>query len=194
MTGGIGSGKSTVSEYIREKGIKTIDADEISRNLTKKDGAALPAIRKFFGEQVFFEDGTLNRKALGNIVFSDRDKLKLLESCTTEVVDRIIRKELAELKENDFNGVVVLDIPLLFEGGDQVLCDETWVVTCSYDIKVERLLKRDNTTLEAVKNRMANQMSDEDKIKLATYIIDNSFSLDYLYTQIELLLLKNNCI
>ena len=191
LTGGIGAGKSTVSKYLKDKGFLIIDADQISRDLTKIGGEAIPNIRNEFGEKVFFENGELNRKKLAEIVFNDSNKLKVLETFTTDVVNKKIKNTIIELRNLNYQGIVILDVPLLFETGDESLCDETWVVTCSIENKIKRVTKRDNITKEEVINRMGNQLSDIDKEKKATYVIRNDGSLDDLYYQIDNLLLKN---
>ena len=115
LTGGTGSGKSTVSAYLEEKGCCIIDADKISRKLTEKGGEALGPIRERFGTEVFFEDGSLNRKKLGSIVFNDNQKLKILEEITTDIVIRKTLETVERLKAEGIQNVVVLDAPLLFE-------------------------------------------------------------------------------
>ena len=190
ITGGIGSGKSTVSNYLREKGIYIIDADKISRDLTKKDGEALPFIREAFGDSVFNFDGTLNRKKLSDIVFKDKEKLSILQSFTTDVVNMKMKNEVEVLKMEGEKDIVVLDIPLLFETGDQEFCDETWLVTCDNEKRIERVAKRDSIEAESIRNRILNQMPDDKKKKLATYIIDNNSNLENLYKQIDILLQK----
>lgn len=190
ITGGIGSGKSTVSDYIKEKGIYVIDADEISRSLTAKGGEALPYIRKAFGNSVFNDDNSLNRKKLADIVFNDKEKLLILQSFTTDVVNIKIREELKKLKREGKLDIVVLDIPLLFETGDEEICDETWLITCDINKRIERVSKRDLSNPNEIRERITNQMSDDEKRKLATYVIDNNSTLEELYKQIDILLQK----
>lgn len=192
LTGGIGSGKSTVSNYIKSQNILVLDADEISRNLTKKDGEALPYIREYFGDDVFFPDGELDRKKLANIVFNDSSKLKVLESFTTEIVNIIMLNKIEELRKSSYDGILLLDIPLLFESGDDSFCDETWVVVSSLENKIKRVMLRDNISKEEVIDRINNQMSDEDKMKRATHVIFNNGTLFDLYSKIDYLLGENS--
>lgn len=188
ITGGIGSGKSTVSRYLKEKGYYVIDADLISRNLTSKNGEALPKIKEYFGEEVFNLDGTLNRKKLADIVFNDKDKLNILQSFTTDIVNKKMREEICSLREEKKMDLVFLDIPLLFETGDEAFLDETWLITCDMDIRIDRVSKRDNASKEEIRDRILNQMPDSVKEKLATRIIDNSLDEATLFSKIDNLL------
>lgn len=188
LTGGIGTGKSTVSTYLKEKGCLILDADRMSRELTAPGGAALPDIREAFGDSVFFEDGTMNRKAVGEIVFNNSEKLAILEKIITRKVAERTIEEVQSLREKDFSGIVVLDAPLLFEYGMQQCADESWVVIADMDIRIHRIMQRDGLDRESIISRINNQMSDEEKIGIADYVINNSGSLETLYEQIDQLL------
>lgn len=185
LTGGIGTGKSTVSAYLKEKGCVILDADKMSRQLTAPGGAALPEIRKTFGDEVFFEDGTLNRKKLGSIVFNDKEKLKSLEKLTTEKVVEQTVDGLVRLRKADYSGIVIIDAPLLFECNMQELAQESWLVTTDLEVRIERIMKRDGLDRQSILDRINNQMSDDEKRAIADYVIDNSGSLENLYRQIE---------
>ena len=188
LTGGIGTGKSTVSAYLKERGCVILDADKMSRQLTAPEGAALPAIREAFGQEVFFDDGTLNRKKLGNIVFNDEQKLKVLEKLTTEKVVEQTIDGLLRLKRAEYSGMVIIDAPLLFECNMQILADETWLVTAELEVRIERIIKRDGLDRQSILDRINNQMSEEEKRSLADYVIDNSGNLNNLYGQIDRLI------
>lgn len=188
LTGGIGTGKSTVSAYLKEKGCVILDADKMSRQLTAPGGDALPAIRKAFGDEVFFDDGTLDRKKLGSIVFNNADKLKSLEEITTQKVVEQTIDGLVRLRKASYNGIVIIDAPLLFECGMQVLAEENWLVTTDLEVRIERIIKRDGLDRQSILDRINNQMSDEEKMSMADYIIDNSGSLESLYEQIDKLI------
>lgn len=185
LTGGIGTGKSTVSAYLKEKGCVILDADKMSRQLTAPGGAALPEIRKTFGDEVFFEDGTLDRKKLGNIVFNDKEKLKALEKLTTEKVVEQTVDGLVRLRKADYSGIVIIDAPLLFECNMQELAQESWLVTTDLEVRIERIMKRDGLDRQSILDRINNQMSDDEKRAIADYVINNSGSLEDLYRQIE---------
>lgn len=185
LTGGTGSGKSTVSAYLKDKGCFVIDADRISRELTAPGGEALGPIRERFGSRVFFEDGTLDRKKLGEMVFTDEEKLRSLEEITTRTVIKRIGEILDGLEKEGFEGIAVLDAPLLFECGMQDCADENWLVVADHERRIRRLMKRDGLDRENILQRMANQMSDEEKSLLADRVIDNSGSLEELQTRID---------
>lgn len=188
LTGGTGSGKSTVAAYLKGKGCHIIDADKISRELTAKGGEALGAIMSAFGQDVFFEDGSLDRKKLGTIVFNDTQKLKILEEIITRKVIKLTLQRIAKLKVQGNESIVVLDAPLLFECGMNDCTDENWLVICEQEQRVNRLMKRDGMERQSIFDRMANQLRDDEKIILADYIIDNSGTLEELYRQIDSLI------
>lgn len=190
LTGGIGSGKSTVSNYLKHKGCLIIDADEISRAVTGPGGPALEPILLEFGVQVFNEDGTLNRKAMSDLVFSDEMKKRKLEDIVVTMVINEFHAQIAHLKAENFKGIVVFDAPLLFEFGLQQYVDESWFVTASIEIRVARVVKRDGITREEVMNRIENQMPSYDKERLADYTINNSLDTAWLFEQVDRLLYR----
>lgn len=190
LTGGIGTGKSTVSAYLAQKGCKIIDADLISHQMTEAGSPCLAEIRDAFGEDVFLRDGNLDRKKVGRLVFADATKKKTLEQIITR---RVIEKTLRILQDcrAQQEDLVVLDAPLLFECGMQRYTDETWLVVCRTETRLRRIAARDGLAEEDIQKRIANQMSTEQKEKLADYIIDNSRDLAWLYAQIDTLLAKS---
>ena len=185
LTGGIGTGKSTVSSYLENKGCLILDADKISRQMTEKGQPALEDIGRIFGFHLINEDGNLDRQALGNIVFSNKEKLDILQSIITQKVVENINNRLIELKNDDTKGIVVIDAPLLFECGMEGLADENWLVSASLDVRLERVKKRDGLSENEILSRINNQMPQEDKEKLSQVILDNSTTLDELYRQID---------
>ena len=188
LTGGIGTGKSTVSAYLKEKGCLILDADKMSRAMTAPGGPALDDVRAAFGDKVFFEDGTMNRKAVSDIVFNDPGQLKILEGIITDKVVRQTIELVDSLRREEYDGVVVLDAPLLFECGLQSYADENWVVTADMEVRIERIIRRDGMEREAIIDRINNQMSDTQKIAMADFVIDNSGNLEHLYGQIDQLI------
>lgn len=170
LTGGIGCGKSEAASCLRELGAVHVDADEISRSLTAQGGEALPAIREKFGDGVFSEDGTLDRAELGRIVFESAPHRRLLEGIIHPLVQR---RTLAEIEKAGLRGdrVVVLDVPLLFETGMDVLCDETWAVTAGAETQLIRVMSR-GLTAEQAQARIDSQMSADERSARATRIIN----------------------
>ena len=187
LTGGIGAGKSTVSDYLLDKGFTVIDADKIARSMTEKGSETLQALTEAFGEDILFTDGCLDRKKLAAIVFSDEKKRLVLEELTTKKVVQIIEK-ITGLQEEGYEAPVFIDAPLLFESGADKLCDAVWLVDASIDIRIRRVMARDDVTSEEVKRRILNQMSSSEKIARSTDIIDNSKGKEALYKQVERLL------
>ena len=186
LTGGIGTGKSTVSKYLEEKGCLILDADAISRKMTEKGMPALAEIAKAFGQNLILEDGNLDRASLGNIVFNNKEKLDTLQSIITEKVVEYINLEIKKLKSNNYTGIVVVDAPLLFECNMQGIGDENWLVSVDLDTRLARVMARDGLSKEQILSRINNQMSQEDKEKLSHVILDNSGSLEELYAQIDM--------
>ena len=188
LTGGIGAGRSTVSDYLLDKGYIVIDADKIARSLTDKGSDTLQALTAAFGEEILFADGSLDRKKLAGIVFSDGEKRLILEELTTKEVVRIIEERLMQLQGEGYKGPVFVDAPLLFESGADRLTGAVWLVDADMDVRVARVMARDGISAEDVKRRIANQMDSEEKKARSTDIIDNSKGKELLYRQVERLL------
>jgi len=185
LTGGIASGKSTVSGILREKGAYIIDADEISKTLVEPGKPAYLEIVKHFGQEILNEDGSLRRKKLGRIVFADKEKLALLNKITHPKIIEEIKRRLEEATNRNEN-VVVIDAALLIELGLYKMVDEVWLVTIDEKTQLERLLKRDSFLEEKeAKDRIRAQMPQEEKVKYATRIINNSGDFSQLLKQVE---------
>ena len=172
ITGGIGCGKSEAARYLASLGAKHIDADEISRSLTADGGEALPEIRRIFGDEVFCADGCLNRRALGDVVFANPAAKRALEGVIHPLVQRRAMDEI-EAANADGVPVTVLDVPLLFETGMDVLCDECWAMSASPEVQLERVIARDNLTDEQAQARIASQMSMEERNARAKRVINS---------------------
>ena len=189
LTGGIGSGKTTVSNYLTEKGFTVIDADKVARDIVEPGMKATKAIAFEFGEDMINPDGSLNRKKLGDAVFSDKEKLLKLNKIThQEILDRI-KKNILELK-NDKAELIFIDAPLLFETGIDSMVHETWVIDAPESIRIERIKIRDFIEDESIKLRIANQMEQGLKNAKATIVIDNSLGMEELYNKINQLTRK----
>lgn len=185
LTGGIGTGKSTVSDYLKKKGCLIIDADALSREMTQKGKPAVNEIAIAFGNHLVDEEGNLDRKALGKIVFNDKKKLDILQAIITNKVVEYIEESISSLKTDNYDGIVVIDAPLLFECGMEHMSDENWLVTTDLDVRIERVKKRDGLSEEEILSRINNQMSQEDKEKKSNCVLNNSGSLEKLYSQID---------
>lgn len=179
LTGSIGTGKSTVSKLLRERGIAVIDADLLAREIVKKGQECLNDLKNVFGNQVLTIDGELDRKKLGQIVFSDDSKLELLNSVTHPHIRRRMKAQMNELESKN-NKVIVLDIPLLFEAKMEDLVDIVLVVFAKEEIQIKRIMERDNCTQEEAMRIIKTQISQQDKISKSDYTIDNSGTIEEL--------------
>lgn len=190
LTGGIGSGKSTVSAYLKSKGCRIIDADALARQMTEKGSPALEKLRTAFGDKYFNDDGSLKRKELGAFVFAHPAQKKLLEGIVTKAVINESVATLEEWKKENYEGIVVLDAPLLFECGMQEYMDETWLVKADSETVIHRVMSRDGLSCDEIEGRINAQMPLSKKEKLADRVIDNSRDLEYLHKQVDKLLFE----
>lgn len=169
LTGGIACGKSTVAKHLEELGAVHIDADEISHALTAPQGRALARIREEFGTGVFFSDGTLDRKALGAVVFSDEAQKRALEGILHPMIQRRML-EMADEAEKAGSKVCVLNVPLLYETAMDAMCDEVWVVSLPLEKQIVRLMNRDRLTRDEALARIENQMPLAQKEARAAHV------------------------
>ena len=173
LTGGIASGKSTVLTYFKDKGIPYIDADIVAREVVEPGTEGLNAIVDTFGSNVLQDDGTLNREALGAIVFHNEEKRQLLNSCLkTHIRNRIM--ELTSQYEQGNTPILIYDIPLLIEGEWYTMMDEVWLVYVNEMTQIERLMSRNGYTREDALARINSQMRLDDKRAYADIIVDNN--------------------
>lgn len=178
LTGGIACGKSNVSETLRELGAAVIDGDVLSRELTAPGGAALPDIRARFGDGVFHPDGTLNRRALGAVIFADDAARAALDDIMQPRILDLIRLRTEEARKAGYP-LCVLDMPLLYEAGLDALCDSVWCVYIPEETQLARLTARDGFTREEALRRIRSQMSAKEKADRAQVVIDTSGSISY---------------
>ena len=190
LTGGIGSGKSTVSSYLKEQGYLILDADQIAHDITKKGSPVLRKIADAFGADMLDAEGNLQRKKLAAVAFSTPENKALLESMTTAEVVRLISETVAQLRKTKDYDIIFIDAPLLFEAGVDRLTDLVWMVSADEEIRIERVMNRDQISREDVLQRIANQMSNDEKIERSQEIIDNSSGKEELYRQVKALLEK----
>ena len=172
LTGGTGCGKSEAARYLAELGAKHIDADAISRSLTAVNGEAIPEICRVFGDEVFATDGSLDRRKLHDLVFSSIAHKRALEGIIHPLVQRKTVDEIHSAAEEGYR-VVILDVPLLFETGMDVLCDETWTMSVSEEEQIQRICQRDNLTREQAQARIANQLPMAERNALARRVINS---------------------
>lgn len=193
LTGGMGSGKSEAARHLVTLGAVHVDADAISRSLTAPGGEALPAIREAFGDDVFFTDGTLDRRALGDVVFADIAARRALEGIIHPRVQRI-SLEKADAARAEGADAVLMDVPLLFETGMDALCDVNWVIYADIEERIRRVMSRDGLSREETEARFASQMTDEERSRRATRVICNDQSVEKFRSELTSLynqVLKN---
>ncbi|CAG8685680.1 7202_t:CDS:2, partial [Scutellospora calospora] len=184
LTGGIGSGKSTVSNMIRKYGIPVIDLDLLAREVVKPKKPAYELIVNHFSRDILLKDGTLNRAKLREILFSDESERKILNKFTHPYIGREILK-LVIWYWITGRKVVVLDTPLLIEGGLHKFVSSVIVVYCSEQIQLNRLMKRDNLSEQIARQLISAQIPLKEKIKFADFVIDNSGDLSETEYQVK---------
>ena len=186
ITGGIASGKSTVPEFLRQKGFQVVDADVVVHQLQKPGGRLYQVLVEHFGEKIFLENGELNRPLLASLIFSKPEE----QEWSKEIQGQIIREELGSLRDKlaQTEDLFFMDIPLLFEQEYASWFDETWLVYVSRDTQLDRLMKRDYLTIEDAQARLASQWPLEEKKRLASHILDNNGSREQLLSQVASLL------
>ena len=186
ITGGIASGKSTVTNFLRQRGFEVVDADALVHQLQKPGGRLFQILVEHFGEKVLLEDGKLNRPLLASLIFSNSEE----REWSKETQGQIIREELGSLryKFSETEELFFMDIPLLLEQDYASWFDETWLVYVRRDTQLDRLMNRDQLSKESAETRLASQWPLEEKKKFATYILDNNGSREQLLSQVVTLL------
>ena len=184
LTGGISSGKSTVSSYLKQLKIPVIDADEVARKVVEPNSQGAIEIRKAFGSAVFEEDGSLNRQKLGALIFSNVENRQKLDELLQPLIKIMILDEIEAYRQKGEN-MIILDLPLLFEKQYEELCEEIIVVYVPKELQLERLMKRNQYTKQEALSRIDSQLSIEEKRKRATVLLDNQGTIQQLYHQVE---------
>jgi dephospho-CoA kinase len=187
LTGGISTGKTTVSNYLAEAyQLPVLDADIYAREAVQLGSPVLSQIFQRFGSGVQLPDGTLNRKRLGEIVFNNPEERQWLEQQIHPYVRDRFQSELATL----VTSTIVLVVPLLFEAGMTDLVTEIWVVSCSPEQQLQRLMERDRLFLEQAQARLNSQLPIQEKVARADIVLDNSSTLEALLKQVDIAFLR----
>lgn len=184
LTGGIGSGKSTVARWFIKQGVPVLDADKTVHNLLQSDSLVISKLVQDFGTEILDEKGQISRSKLGAQIFSDNDARKRLERIVHPRVIECMNAEQTVLRDIGVR-VCVWDVPLLFEAGFEKFVDEVWVVWVPRELQIQRVLARDKLSLSEVEARIAAQGSLEDKRQQADILIDNSGSELQTIAQLE---------
>lgn len=172
LTGGIASGKSTISKMLKELGAEVIDADLVAREVIQPRSAAWREMVEAFGKGILNDDRTINRRRLGNVVFPDPKAVEKLNSITHPRIIRRIEDRIEDARKRGIN-VLVIDAPLLIESGMVPMVDEVWVVMVDPDTQISRLMTRDHFTFQEAINRLNSQMPLEEKLRYAHRVINN---------------------
>ena len=182
LTGGIGSGKSTVSQLLSERGAIIVDADAVARELQQPGTEVLRLMAEAFGQEICNADGSLNRQAVADRVFGNAEALKILNGIVHPAIGKEMNRRIEEQRST--NNVVVLDIPLLVENPREGLCGVI-VVDVPVDIAVDRLVSARGMAKEDAEARVSRQASREDRRAIADKVIDNSRDLEFLRQQVD---------
>lgn len=189
LTGGIATGKTTISNYLKSINIPVLDADEYARKVVEPGTPGLAEITNTFGEQILQPDGSLNRKLLGQIVFNDSSARQTLNDITHPRIQQMMADELHRLAEQQIP-LVILDIPLLLENKNVAGADAVMVVTIPESLQLTRLMQRNNLTEKEAQSRISAQMPLVEKEKLADFVIDNSGTISSTQKQVEKVIQK----
>lgn len=195
ITGGIGSGKTAVTDYLISKGYKVIDTDLMAHEITSKNGKAISYIRDVFGEEYILKDGSMDREKIRKLVYQDEKKKKLLEKGTTDIIISDTKKMIEDYRKKGLK-ILFVAIPLFFENGgeNEKYFDKIWLVCSDIEKRVKRIKKRDNLDEYMIKKIMEKQMPDKDKEIKSDIVIKNSGTIEELHRKIDSLLfnLKEN--
>lgn len=194
LTGNIGSGKSTVSKRLQQLGAEIVNADEVARKLVAPGSPTLAKIVAAFGPAVLKQDGSLDRKKLGAVVFSNPDNVARLNRITHPAIVNYIKEKIKTFRNRaeytscppgQKNKVLVVEAPLLIETGLHTMVDLIWVVKIDRQTQTRRIMERDNLSPQEVYNRIKSQLPQEEKIRHADLVIDNSGSLEKTLAQVD---------
>lgn len=187
LTGQTGAGKSTVSAYLRENGIAVIDADKTARDVVETGSACIADIALEFGCEYINMDGTLNRKKMAKTVFTEKEKLKKLNTLMFPYIIERIQDEIKQLRQKG-EPIIVLDAPTLFESGADKDCDYVVSVTADPALRMQRIVRRDNLTQEEAMQRISAQHDEEYYKSRSWKVLENNGSVDELKNQTSALL------
>lgn len=182
LTGGIGAGKSTVSDYLKQKGYPVLDADLVAREIVEPGTETLSELSRTFGEEILNPDGSLDRGALAKIAFSDPENKKILDQIMHGKVIEILLSRAKAMTEEP---VVFIDVPLLFETGMDRYMDQVWLVDADEDVRIQRVMERDGSSMEDVRKRIRYQSGRDEKIQRSDVVLNNCCDRDILYEQID---------
>jgi len=185
LTGGIASGKSTVLQHLRQAGYSVIDADKLGHKVLEQGNPGYNNVVKCFGNEILNPDGSVNRTALGRIVFVDTEKLKQLNEISHPIIAEMIQKEFEESVSDSNGGIVFLEAALLIEANWYKVCGHIWVVSLDSTVALRRLQERDNLSETEAKLRVGAQLDQEERLAYADVVLQNEGTPEELFTQTQ---------
>ena len=191
VTGAIGSGKSMVSRILNDLGVVIIDADILSKAVTSRGSDALGELVSYFGKEILLQNGELDRKKLAETVFNDKVRLHALNAITHKHIVKKIRSAIDNIKSTGKSEVIAIDAPIPVENGFMDVVDEVWVVTADREIRRNRIIERSGYTFEEAESRMNSQMKEEEYLRLADEVLENSGEIEELEKAVVRLFLQN---
>jgi len=185
LTGGIASGKSTVLQHLRQAGYSVIDADKLGHKVLEQGNPGYNKVVKCFGNEILNPDGSVNRTALGRIVFVDAEKLKQLNEISHPIIAEMIQKEFEESVSDSNGGIVFLEAALLIEANWYKVCGHIWVVSLDPSVALHRLQERDNLSETEAKLRVVAQLDQEERLAYADVVLQNEGTPEELFTEAQ---------
>ena len=185
LTGGIASGKSTVLQHLRQAGYSVIDADKLGHKVLEQGNPGYNKVVKCFGNEILNPDGSVNRTALGGIVFVDAEKLKQLNEISHPIIAEMIQKEFEESVSDSNGGIVFLEAALLIEANWYKVCGHIWVVSLDPTVALSRLKERDNLSENEAKLRVGAQLDQKERLTYADVVLQNEGTPEELFTQTQ---------
>ncbi len=183
ITGGIGSGKSTATKYLVEKGYTVLDADKIAREIVEKGSPTLDKLANEFGKQII-KNGELDRKMLASVAFADKEKRKKLNKITHSEIKRVMLERI-EVAKGKGEKLLFIDAALLFEAKVDEMTHENWLIYTPEETRIKRVMERDNSLEDEVRKVMSHQMPETDKKEKSDIIIENVGTVEELYNEID---------
>lgn len=188
ITGGIASGKTIASDYVKKLGYPVVDADLLSREIMAPGSLVLAQVQETFGNEVVNRDGSLNRKALAEKIFQDDDARRRLDGMTHPAIRALAEARFAQLADEE---IIFFVVPLLYESGMDELCDEIWLVHADESLRKRRLSMRDGIDENYAQNKINAQMTEQERLNKGARVLFNDGDLNHLYDQIESFLKKS---
>lgn len=188
ITGGIASGKTIASDYVKKLGYPVVDADLLSREIMAPGSLVLAQVQETFGDEVVNRDGSLNRKALAEKIFQDDDARRRLDGMTHPAIRALAEARFAQLADEE---IIFFVVPLLYESGMDELCDEIWLVHADESLRKRRLSMRDGIDENYAQNKINAQMTEQERLNKGVRVLYNDGDLSHLYDQIESFLKKS---